>query len=130
MIACRRKTAMIDPPACCHLPPETLPFWRSVAASLPADANANERLLAAHLARAQATIERLDERARSETDPRLERKLRSLANVVTRRTIALSRLLGIDGAHRHRREDVEQARQAERRARETMGALNSEMIPR
>ena len=80
-------------------------------------------LFLAHLARTFADIARLQAAADAERNPRIAGMLRGMAEGAHRRARALTRLLGLDPARRHRRADVERARAQERQARAIVAEL-------
>lgn len=114
---------MNRPPTCCWIPDDAAPHWRAVEAGLPPDALDVHRVMAAHLARVLADIERLDGERRATDDPRRAALLLRVSESATRTSIALTRCIGLAPSARHRLADVRAARAAERAAREAARTL-------
>ena|SRR5690554_4793423 len=93
----------IDPPDWVHLPDSALPFWKSITQARAAERWNNSDLEnAAELARTKASIERLNTELEEEGDivvnergtPIVNPK-HSLLETLTRRMVALSRMLQV-----------------------------------
>lgn len=110
-------------PDFCTLPADALPYWCAVEAGLPAHALDVHVVLAAHLARVLAEIERLDGERRSTGDPQRAALLLRVTDSATRTSIALTRCIGLAPSARHRLADVQAGRLAERQAREAARTL-------
>lgn len=121
----------ITPPKFLHLHATALPHWRAVIASRNGAWTAHDLVHAAALARCLAAVERITAELASEPESIANRRGSRMLNpkvhvveMLSRRAMALTRLLNLHGRASGAREDRAKLRKAEADARDVLQGLD------